>query len=241
MSAPLDLDRVRIDPAPALAIPAGFALKRKLLPFAEVNGVVHVACLVDIDRSGLETLRRRLGRPCRAERAEPRSLQRALERVYGDRSGEARRAAGEDGQAAHATCDALLRAAVLRGASDIHIDPAQDDTRVRFRVDGRLEDYTRLSHSATGTLISRLKVLSGMDIAEKRAPQDGRFQQDMREGRLELRVATLPTVLGERMTLRLLAEARVEAGRTIGAVAGARPPVSVSSRMGHPFRLLRAS
>jgi len=120
-------------------------------------------------------------------------------------------ARGDDTESAVALSDELLQAALLRGASDIHVDPAQRHVRVRFRVDGELEDYRELPVEMHHPLISRFKVLAEMDIAEKRAPQDGRFSVGVGPtgGKVDVRVASLPTKYGERMTLRLLA---VDAG-----------------------------
>ena len=103
----------------------------------------------------------------------------------------------------------LLRAAIIRQASDIHIEPGKDGVRVRFRVDGELGTYCTLPTSRLASLISRFKVLSGMDISEKRSPQDGGFSHRYGSGpqtlTVDVRTATLPTRHGERMTLRLLA------------------------------------
>ena len=106
-----------------------------------------------------------------------------------------------------ALCDELLYSAMVREASDIHIDPGESNVLVRFRVDGVLEPYRQLPTPALIGVISRYKVLSGMDIAEKRAPQDGRFTHRLgpTSQKVDIRVATLPTKYGERMTLRLLA------------------------------------
>lgn len=200
MSTLLNMDEVKIDPLWALAISSQLALRRQVLPFAEVGGVVQVAVLNDRDSAALQALKRQLGRPIEAERADPASLRRALQRVYqsvGDK---------RDGDDATSLCDRVLSAAVIRQASDIHIDPGQNGISLRFRVDGRLEFYKSLEVQHYTPLLSRFKVLSGMDIAEKRAPQDGRFSFELGAGeRVELRTATLPTKYGERMTLRLLA------------------------------------
>jgi type IV pilus assembly protein PilB len=103
------------------------------------------------------------------------------------------------------TCDEILYSAVMRQASDIHFDPGAEYLRVRFRVDGQLEDIARLPSTAASSLTNRIKVLSGMDISEKRAPQDGGFKHEYGENRtIDIRAATLPTKWGERTTLRLL-------------------------------------
>ena len=100
----------------------------------------------------------------------------------------------------------LLTAAQLREASDIHLDPDADGLRIRFRVDGALEDVHRLPRELFQPLLNRFKVMAEMDIAEKRAPQDGGFRRPVQSiGRsIDIRAATLPTQWGERMTLRLL-------------------------------------
>jgi general secretion pathway protein E len=217
----LDLDRVRIDPNCALKIPAPLALRRQVLPFAVVDGYAYVACLNPDDRNALQAVERALQLPIRPQLAEPDSLRRALERLFGDgssapgpaapprpaRPADRRRAGEAESEDAVALCDDLLRSAVMRQASDIHIDPLKDAVRVRFRADGVLEEYRQLPLAAQSGLVSRLKVLAGMDIAEKRAPQDGRFTYQTGSGTqmVDIRAASLPTKYGERVTLRLLA------------------------------------
>lgn len=104
-------------------------------------------------------------------------------------------------------CDELLEIAFERGASDLHIDPEENVILVQLRVDGELEPLRKLPKSIIGPLIGRLKVLSNMDIAERRLPQDGRFIRELGPDnrKIHIRSACLPTTHGERMTLRLLA------------------------------------
>lgn len=100
--------------------------------------------------------------------------------------------------------DALLDAAVERGASDLHIEPEAESLRVRFRFDGTLHTVGRLPARLAPSLAARLKVLAGLDVAEKRRPQDGRIRM-RRTGRdIDLRVSSLPTVHGEKLVLRVL-------------------------------------
>lgn len=104
--------------------------------------------------------------------------------------------------------DRILRAGLFVHASDVHIDPMEGWTRVRFRVDGVLEEVLRLPAAMHSSLVSRLKVLSSLDIAERRAPQDGGFSWSLAQmpniPPLDVRMATLPCRHGERVTLRLL-------------------------------------
>ena len=216
----LDMDQVRIDPACALKVPAPLAMRRQVLPFAVVDGQVYVACIDPEDRSALQAVERAVHLPVCPQPAEPESLRRALNRLFADgtaggamsapprsRPADPRKTAEADSEDAVALCHELLQAAIVRQASDIHIDPTKENVRVRFRVDGALEDYRRLPAVAQSGLVSRFKVLAGMDIAEKRAPQDGRFTHEFgaTDQNVDVRVATLPTKYGERMTLRLLA------------------------------------
>lgn len=98
----------------------------------------------------------------------------------------------------------LLEAAVEQGASDMHIEPMERDARVRLRVDGLLWELCRMPLNIYTTLVTQLKVMSGMDIAEKRVPQDGRWQFLHSAGVVDLRLATLPTIRGEKVAVRIL-------------------------------------
>ncbi len=106
-----------------------------------------------------------------------------------------------------AMCQKFLDTAYERAASDLHIDPEENIVLVQIRVDGELEPLQKLPKALHGPVIGRMKVLAGMDIAEKRLPQDGSFVAELGEKkqRIHLRAACLPTTHGERMTLRLLA------------------------------------
>ena len=98
----------------------------------------------------------------------------------------------------------LLQEAINSGASDVHVEPLGSEVRVRMRIDGILQELCRLSWNSYTTLVSQLKVLSGMDIAEKRLPQDGRWQLDVAGRVIDLRLSTLPTIGGEKVVVRIL-------------------------------------
>jgi len=98
----------------------------------------------------------------------------------------------------------VIRAAMEKRASDIHIDPRAKEAIVRIRVDGVLRDFQHVPRAIQNALVSRIKILSDMDIAEHRNPQDGRFMISTRNRALDLRVSTLPTQYGEKIVMRLL-------------------------------------
>jgi type IV pilus assembly protein PilB len=98
----------------------------------------------------------------------------------------------------------VIQVAMSKRASDIHIEPRASDTVVRMRVDGVLHDHQLIQRSLQNSLISRVKILSDMDISERRAPQDGRFMVSVGTRQIDLRVSTLPTQYGEKVVIRLL-------------------------------------
>ncbi len=98
----------------------------------------------------------------------------------------------------------LLTAAVFQRASDIHIDPLDDKVLVRYRVDGALDAVRELPLKIHQQMVSRIKVMSGLDITETRVPQDGRIQTSIQQKSIDLRISTLPTVRGEKIVMRIL-------------------------------------
>ena len=98
----------------------------------------------------------------------------------------------------------ILNQAVRAGASDVHIEPLEKDLRIRFRLDGVLRDIMHPPRQLQASLVSRIKVIANMDIAERRIPQDGRMTLKVEDKAVDVRVATLPVAHGEKMTLRLL-------------------------------------
>lgn len=102
----------------------------------------------------------------------------------------------------------LIEQAYAKGASDIHVEPTQDQLVVRIRVNGDLIIHTAMSMEAHRPITTRLKIMGGMDIAEKRLPQDGKHQYNRNGIRADLRISALPTVYGEKLVLRLLNSSR---------------------------------
>lgn len=209
----LDVNKISVDPTCALRIPAQIALRRNFLPFVEINGFVHLACADTSNQMAIKAVERMVKAPVISWPVDADALKTILKDVYGDVAIAPPQPAGkkkkddDDGQQATIASDELLYAAYISGASDIHLDPGYHRCTIRFRVDGQLELYKELNKELYHELTSRLKVMAGLDISERRAPQDGRFSHQFVEGgrRIDVRVATLPTKYGERITMRLLA------------------------------------
>ncbi|MAG16558.1 MAG: pilus assembly protein PilB, partial [Phycisphaerae bacterium] len=200
----IDLSTVTLDMNLVKRIPDALLKTRMVLPVADEGDEVLVATADPDDRGGLQNIARILGRPLRVALTDPDSLRETVKHVL---AGQTAVHAAEDEDPVP-ICNRIFEQAYLRRASDIHLEAVPDGLRVRFRIDGRLQNYpTRIGQEMASSVISRMKVLSGLDIAEQRASQDGRFSfaAPGRDGAtIDVRVATIPTRFGERITMRLL-------------------------------------
>ena len=103
--------------------------------------------------------------------------------------------------------NSLIERAIKSGASDIHVEPFENETRIRMRIDGVIMEYVTIQKNIHAPLIARIKILANLDIAERRVPQDGHFRVMLDQGFVNIRVSVLPTVFGEKAVLRVLASA----------------------------------
>lgn len=126
----------------------------------------------------------------------------------------------------------ILSMAVKSRASDIHIEPFEDSMTIRMRIDGKLQEVSPPPKTMYTPMISRLKILAKMDIAERRVPQDGAIALNVGEKRVDLRVNTIPTVYGEKMVLRVLSK---------GAIPLHLTDLGFSPKQGEDFRIAAAS
>jgi type IV pilus assembly protein PilB len=100
--------------------------------------------------------------------------------------------------------NSIIEQAIYLKASDIHLEPMEDTMRVRFRVDGILKEFMKLPKGSASTVVSRIKIMADMDIAEKRLPQDGRVQLKIGQSEIDLRCSSVPTIFGEKIVMRIL-------------------------------------
>lgn len=100
--------------------------------------------------------------------------------------------------------DSIIEEAVAEAASDIHIEPSEDSIRVRYRIDGRLQIKMNIPKSAHSAMITRIKIMSKLNISEKRLPQDGRLEETFGSNKIDMRISIIPTIHGEKAVLRIL-------------------------------------
>ena len=199
----VDLDTQACDPAILRRIPRALLTGRQVAPFGEADGEVLLATADPDDQQVITAINRHLSSTSRILIADPDAIARLLQRVFRDAG-----SVETEGADVVELLETILKDAYLRRASDIHIEPQESTTRIRLRIDGRLQEFMGdLEKQVGSSLLSRIKVLSNLDIAEQRAPQDGRFSHQVTEAdnkQFDIRVATAPTRWGERSTMRLL-------------------------------------
>lgn len=193
---------------------AGFLEQRKWLPFRWSNGALEFAAADPLDLEVNQYLQRErvVYRVYVATETTIRELGRKLAAADQTTNGEAELTEHELENLQDLASEApivnlvnsLFTRAVQRKASDLHIEPYQGMGRVRIRVDGVLHDLEYLPHRLTLPAVSRIKILAGMDIAEKRRPQDGKIDTEILNKSLDIRVSTLPVRYGESLVLRFL-------------------------------------
>lgn len=188
-------------------IPTNLMLRRNFMPITLKDGSHLLAMADPDDHVSLDSVRRLLGFKIEAGLADHEALTSALRRA-GIASAEVENAGGESG--ATAVLEEILQDSYLRRATDIHFEPDEKGMRVRFRVDGHLQDFRRpLTVVEREGILTRLKVLAGLDISEQRIAQDGGMAYQFNEWDikpLDIRMATVPTRYGERITLRLMGQ-----------------------------------
>lgn len=209
-SVPLiDFQTIQVQPEAIALIPRQVAIRSKAMPIA-LNGSQLVVVMTDpADIVALDELRVVANREIAIAIAPRPQLQDALMRFYGldedVRSVVERiQSAEEEDTSVIRLVEALLNRAIADRASDLHVEPLEDHTRVRVRVDGVLRASSEVPSDLHEAVVARLKILSNLDIAEKRVPQDGRIAYAIGGKQYDLRVSTYPTVRGEKVVLRIL-------------------------------------
>jgi len=219
----IDIDNHNFDEELVLCLPEALARRYRALVLGEAAGGLLVGMADPLDIYAYDEIVRSVDRPMRLAVVRESELLAALDRVY-RRIGEIETLAeelhdelGEDqfdiGQLTAADdsdapvvrlLQSIFEDALQVKASDIHIEPDDSVVRIRQRVDGVLQEYVMKEKRITSALVLRLKLMSGLDISEKRIPQDGRFSVRVSGHDIDIRLSTLPTQYGESVVMRLL-------------------------------------
>ncbi|HEY0966734.1 MAG TPA: GspE/PulE family protein [Opitutaceae bacterium] len=215
--ASLDVRTLRVAPDVLALVPAALALRHRVLPVSFAVGILRVAVADPLATEGVDELTLRLGCPVESVLAPAADLGEALRRHY---ETDTEPAAGPE--AAVTWVDGMLREALDRRASDIHLEPMAERTRVRYRIDGSLQEGPRVPPSLQLAVSSRLKIMAGLLIDEKRVPQDGRLSFSSSGENVNLRVSTLPSVHGESLALRVLDRGERPSISTLGLTTDQR-------------------
>lgn len=204
-----------------------FLKGNRIIPVAEQGDVVVLATADPFNTDPINAIGYLLGRPVQQRIMAAGEIEQALERLYGRGAGVAAEAgtalpdqASEDDVrrledlASEAPVIRLVHDLVTRAveaqASDIHVEPREDSLRVRYRIDGVLATVETLPLSMRAAVTSRIKIMAHLNIAERRLPQDGRIKSTVRGKEIDLRVSTMPTMLGESVVLRILDRSSVQ-------------------------------
>jgi len=219
---PIDLNKIqdKIDPSVSNLISKDFEFKRKVFPFELTDNTLHVA-MVDprdiniIDEIRLLTgynvkpyisTRKTIDNIIRMYTSDDYSLREVQEIIKDEDFTVGKKDEGEIAEKnplIRLANQIILKAVSLR-ASDIHIEPQEKTCTIRFRIDGVLQKIKDVPRTVQRLLISRYKIMGGMDITESRLPQDGRSSINLRNRLIDLRFASIPTVFGENITIRIL-------------------------------------
>jgi len=207
-------------------IPIGYAKQYQLIPLQKSSQTIQLAVTDPYDHRGINDLSALTGCRIKSCVVTSRALLQTIHRGYESLAGEAQEAIEDIDQSTDIDLthglepadlidasdeapiirfvNSMLTQAYKKRASDIHIEPFEHDLVIRYRVDGILYEVLRPPPRAQASIISRLKIMANLDIAEKRLPQDGRIGVRIAGKEVDVRVSTLPTAFGERLVLRLL-------------------------------------
>jgi len=224
----IDLDNYVIDPKVLVRLPEKFCRQHLVVPVGEDAGVITLAMANPVDVVAIDRTRLMTKKEVRPVISAPEEIERIINSYYGvgesvkdvlkeaeeeegllflDESEELKidqlKAIGEEAPIVRVVNMVILQA-IRDGASDIHIEPQEGHVKIRYRIDGVLQDSATTSVKIHPALTSRIKILCRMNIAERRLPQDGRFQVTVDNRNIDFRVSSLPTIFGEKMVMRIL-------------------------------------
>ena len=234
----VDLKEVQIPDSVIELVPESVARENSILPMSEDDGALRVILSDPNDLDTIEKLRFILNRKVDVALAPRETIMEAINKYYGQIEGESAdsmlqeftdtaidftqtaeeqttsstEAVDENSAPVVKLVQLMITEAVQLRASDIHVEPFEDRVRIRYRIDGVLVERDSPPRRLLGAIISRIKILAKMDIAERRRPQDGRIKVSVGEKELDLRVSIIPTNHGQSSVMRLLDKDNIKVG-----------------------------
>ncbi len=215
----VDLDDRSLDFSATRLVRESFARRHQALGVGWDDGKLVVAMANPADVFAIDDIRSMTGQDVKPVMVESSQLKRAIDRVWNTKAEDIMkmvsdadeldsplvqvREEAEDAPVVQFVNELVTRA-VHEGASDLHLEPGETELRIRFRIDGVLQDIMRVPRSIQASVISRLKIMGELDISERRLPQDGRITLPLEGRRVDLRLVTLPTAQGEALVIRVL-------------------------------------
>ncbi len=224
----IELSNYLIDPKVIELVPEDLARKYELIPVLKIGNRLTCAMVDPWNVFALDEVRSRTGLIIEPSVATEAEIKKSINEIYGAKQGTIDELIKsiDEGKIAEATSgkevnvkklqgiveeptviklvNLLIMQAVKEGASDIHIEPEENTLRIRFRVDGVLHEISAPPKHLQSAIISRIKIMASLDIAERRIPQDGRFTINTGGKQVDVRVSVVPTIYGENVVLRLL-------------------------------------
>ena len=227
----VDLSKINIPTELASVVPKNIAKQYQVVPVRLKKDELYLAMSDPLNFYAIEEVRKAVRKKVVPMVSHSAMVERAIQVLYGNEGAARaieemkREAAGQGGNDAQAQdlsfaanqiddtvnnaptirlVNSIIERAITERASDIHLEPRETEMVVRMRIDGLMRTILNVPKDLQSSVISRIKIMSGLDISERRIPQDGRFNVRMKEKDIDLRVSTLPTVYGEKIVARLL-------------------------------------
>lgn len=211
----IDLSSCIIEPEVSRIIPQELARKYKLIPVYKSNEILTVAMAEPTNLFIIEELRKETGCVIEPNYASEMDILRAIDMYYGVgvsirdiiKEAEAKKLSSEEMEKQGIVVrvvNAIIVQAVKQRASDIHIEPEEKELGIRYRIDGIMQRIASLPKTFQAPVVSRIKIMADLDIAERRVPQDGRIMMRISNKELDFRVSTQPTIYGENVVMRIL-------------------------------------
>ena len=218
----VDLRQCKIDSSLFRDIPRDFAKKYSFLPLTRRGRILEIAMADPFDVVAADTIQQTTGSVLKihvtteteilevlsSSVSSKDAIQRSIEKIIDRAVGDEKKANGktEAGEASSIVelVDTTVAQGISEGATDIHIEPEENLVRVRYRIDGILHQGFVIPKTLQNAMISRIKVMSDLDISERRIPQDGRFQVNLDTKQVDVRVSLMPSAFGENVVMRLL-------------------------------------